>query len=594
MDSSNMNADVSLPVLRNKNYKRRWTVLWIVQLLIIAHVVFWALSKKYGWFGGATLTPIEPSEGMELVKNGVINAGAIFFILALISTLIFGRWFCGWGCHVVLLQDGCYWLLRKIGIRPKPFRSRLLMWFPFALGVYMFIWPLFYRIAVAPFVQPELQWPGVTTHLTTTEFWNTFPPAHIAIPFLFICGFLTVYVLGAKGFCSYGCPYGGFFKPLDKASPMRIRVNDNCGQCGKCTAACTSNVRVHEEVNIHKMVIDSGCMKIMDCVDACPNEALSVGFGETALGKEDTKQKQDLTINEEIVFATLFVIAFLGYRGLYASTPMLMAVGMALVTMWFLVKTWALMKDENVNVHKTQLKFHGSMKKQGFLFLVLSLVVGLFFLQSVAVTAFHSLGDKSLNNGDAQSAIKFYTLSGPIGDGGVGLLSNPNVDTTLAKLHEQENDFAESERLLWRAAEQVGRDERVYMLIGQTKQMTGSRMNVDAFYTDNLLENPEWALVWEDYVAWLKRQQLFDASIAASEHAIAYHPENPRLILQYGLLMIEFGNPNSAVEIFTHMTEAMPSDPSSWMLLSKAHTIAGNEDAAKEAFERGSSLQNRN
>ena len=43
----------------------------------------WLLSKHFGWFGGQTITPIEPSEGMELVINGVINAGAIFFALAL-------------------------------------------------------------------------------------------------------------------------------------------------------------------------------------------------------------------------------------------------------------------------------------------------------------------------------------------------------------------------------------------------------------------------------------------------------------------------------------------------------------------------------
>ena len=126
------------------------------------------------------------------------------------------------------------------------------------------------------------------------------------------------------------------------------------------------------------------------------------------------------------------------------------------------------------------------------------------------------------------------------------------------------------------------------------KQLTESRVNIDAYYTDNLFKNPEWALVWEDYVAFLKRQQLFDASIAASKHAIAYHPNNPRLIIQYGLLMMEFGNPQNAVEIFTHMTEVMQNDSSAWMLLSKAHTIAGNQDAAKEAFERGSSLQNKN
>ena len=35
------------------------------------------------------------------------------------------------------------------------------------------------------------------------------------IPFLFIVGFMTVYFLGSKGFCTYGCPYGGVFGIAD-------------------------------------------------------------------------------------------------------------------------------------------------------------------------------------------------------------------------------------------------------------------------------------------------------------------------------------------------------------------------------------------
>jgi len=58
--------------------------------------------------------------------------------------------------------------------------------------------------------------------------------------------------------------------------------------------------------------------------------------------------------------------------------------------------------------------------------------------------------------------------------------------------------------------------------------------------------------------------------------------------------MMEFGEPAIAVDVFTQMTEAMPNDLTSWMLLSKAHTMAGNQDAAKQAFDRGNSLQNRN
>ena len=76
----------------NRMSRRRAVVLLIViQLAIIAYVVIWALSRKYGWFGGATITPIEPSESMEFSKYGIVNAGLIFFVLALLSTMILGR-----------------------------------------------------------------------------------------------------------------------------------------------------------------------------------------------------------------------------------------------------------------------------------------------------------------------------------------------------------------------------------------------------------------------------------------------------------------------------------------------------------------------
>ena len=69
------------------------------------------------------------------------------------------------------------------------------------------------------------------------------------MPFLLICGFVIVYFLGAKGFCTYACPYAGFFAPADTVSPGRIVVDhDKCEGCGHCTAVCTSNVRVHEEI----------------------------------------------------------------------------------------------------------------------------------------------------------------------------------------------------------------------------------------------------------------------------------------------------------------------------------------------------------
>ena len=61
--------------------------------------------------------------------------------------------------------------------------------------LYMFVWPVVYRMFSQPH-EPLL--PKFTNHLVTTNFWQTFPSVAVAIPFLFVCGFMTVYFFGAK------------------------------------------------------------------------------------------------------------------------------------------------------------------------------------------------------------------------------------------------------------------------------------------------------------------------------------------------------------------------------------------------------------
>src|SRR5262245_33432851 len=103
----------------SKTSRWRAVALITLNLLMVAHFVQWRLM-------GQTLSPIEPSETMHTLQRGAINAGFIFFTLAIAATLVFGRFVCGWGCHVLALQDLCSWLLERVGIRPQAFRSRLL------------------------------------------------------------------------------------------------------------------------------------------------------------------------------------------------------------------------------------------------------------------------------------------------------------------------------------------------------------------------------------------------------------------------------------------------------------------------------------
>lgn len=256
---------------------------WRALVLVLVHVMI-AIHIAHWWKTGRTISPLEPSEAMEFAKHGVINAGFIFFSLAIFSTLVLGRWFCGWACHLVALQDLCRWLLEKIRIRPRPIRSTVLMTVPLVAFIYMFVAPALYptALSMAGANVAGHSWSFDSVRLNTDNFWATFPTWVPATLTLLVCGFVIIYVLGAKGFCSVACPYGAAFGFVDRYAPMRVRVTEDCTQSGHCTAVCTSNVRVHEEVRDFKMVVDPGCMKCLDCVKVCPNDALFVGFGMPA------------------------------------------------------------------------------------------------------------------------------------------------------------------------------------------------------------------------------------------------------------------------------------------------------------------------
>jgi polyferredoxin len=184
-------AGQSSPNAIHPSRTSRWraSALILLTLLMATHFVQWRLM-------GQTVSPIEPSETMYTLQQGAVNAGFIFFTAAMLATMIFGRFVCGWGCHIVALQDLCAWLMKKVGITPRLFRSRLLVYVPLMAALYMFVWPTLARAMFGPPNEPLI--PNFTNHLITADFWATFPTLAVAVPFLFVCGFMTVYFLGSK------------------------------------------------------------------------------------------------------------------------------------------------------------------------------------------------------------------------------------------------------------------------------------------------------------------------------------------------------------------------------------------------------------
>jgi ferredoxin len=679
---------------------------WRAAVLILVHVVF-ALHMAH-WLGGkdggvrATLTPVEPSESMSTLETGAVNAGFVFFATTLLSTLLLGRFFCGWACHVVALQDACGWAMKKIGVHPKPFRSRLLLWGPLVLALYMFVWPTVRREVLTPLlgvdinrdgnkaslvtglreslmlrdlngdghvskagepgdfvpgvpeavvgrdlngngtmtdVLPEYAelplWmgrsaplPGFRPHFLTEDFWATFAHWPVAIPFLVICGFATVYFLGAKAFCTYGCPYGGFFAPIDRLSPVRIRVNDDCNGCGHCTAVCTSNVRVHEEVRDYGAVVDPGCMKCLDCISVCPNDALRLGVGkpgmftkprdpdspQLAQARERAQKRYDLSVREELAIGGLFLLFFMGYRGMYNAVPLLMAMGIAMIVAFMVHKAWRVLRDRNVRAPFWQLKRDGHLRFAGVLFLGATLALALLGVQGLAVKiaywkgeavaarlgriddAWQSVGKRyaptEQDKAEANAAIAAIKFAGGFEDGGIAFYTSPAQHERLSYLYACINDNAQAEAHLLRLVQTA--DPQPHWLEGLLGFYRARNAPGEAIATLVDLERrwPDNDAVFSQHATVLVDTDKTAEALAVINERLKQRPESALLHENLAVALMVRGQPGDRENAITAMQFAVQHGETvgRHVLLSKMLRFVGRVPEADAALEKARRL----
>lgn len=543
----------------------RWRVATLVgvHVLFIAHFVHWKLK-------GRTLAPLEFNEVLYTIHQGIVTAGFLLMAVVMVGTLIFGRFFCSWGCHILALQDAAGWIMDKLRIKRQPIRSRTLIWVPMAVMFYLFIWPQIMQLwhgveqqAVHVVEAGGSRW----SSFTTEDMWRNLPPPGVAVLTFFVCGFVIVYLLGSRGFCFQACPYGALFGLADQLAPGRIVLTKDCDQCGLCTKACTSDILVHRELAMHGMVTNPRCLKDLDCVAACPEKAVNFGFRIPPLFRKGHPMgayggRFSNSMGEDVFLAIAFLIAMPVYRGLYDRVPFLLAVALALCTAWLFVMGWRLARKGAMQFRDLTLKMDRRIRPAGRVFAVAITIVGLFFAHSAWVQLHTFLGTRGFAQVMAQRA-DAEDLNATIGHYEsalrIGLIAPIDRRFELASLYQQRGEAQRSMELLGDILRDDPRHSAARFRMGELSMAQGDRDAAMRAWEEGLLQGEKRSgtrdhemLARSALALGAAKEAMKDAEGARNAYAMGLDrvPDNAALLLASGTLAHRTGHPEKAIRFY--------------------------------------------
>ena len=206
-------------------------------------------------------------------SEGIITGSFIVFGLMFLSSLFFGRAYCGWICPASGMQAATEGFRQKKAKTGWGNIARWIMWITW-LGFMIYLFIKAGGVNKADFLY------------STPQVISIMDPVIVIVYMaVVLLVFIMTMVWGQRAFCKYLCWMGPFMIVGDRIRRLikipglyLIPKKERCIECGRCTKECPMDIDVQAMVINEKMQSDE-CIMCLNCVDICPKDAISTKRG---------------------------------------------------------------------------------------------------------------------------------------------------------------------------------------------------------------------------------------------------------------------------------------------------------------------------
>lgn len=234
-------------------------------------------------FGIPLLDPLAFVEYLLASKSLYLSSVTGVLIATVIYFLLKGRTFCSYACPIHLISETTASLHKRFKLFDKKIDLTVKY---YILGIVLFLsavlsLPFFTSFSPIGTISRAVS-SVVKLNLDSDSFADiSVVSFSLDVSLLIILMIVLIEIFVSKNiWCRSLCPAGAFYALLGKKSLMTVKIDhDKCVECDDCFNVCMVDEVLNDPVlNEKDYVLDGSCSNCFNCIDSCPEDALSISF----------------------------------------------------------------------------------------------------------------------------------------------------------------------------------------------------------------------------------------------------------------------------------------------------------------------------